>query len=107
MEDVEAFGLRLKDIVCSRVSIRALSVLSGLVHAYCSGKSRSNASFVKSASSSLWSSSTAGCFPFDVRLDDASACPNRNRLCDELDIPLTYISVRSGAHYWTNGCVAR
>ena len=59
---------------------------------YCSGRLLFNGSSASSVSSSLWSSSTTACFPFDkrsdgARLEDAPACPCGDWLADELDIP--------------------
>lgn len=56
---------------------------------YCSGRWPASASPVNAPSSSLWSSSTAACFPFDARLDDASACPGWDWCDGDVDIPLT------------------
>lgn len=65
---------------------------------YCSGRSRSSGSSARRASSSLWSSSTAGCLPCALRLDDASACPIGDSLDGELDMPSSYALGRAAAH---------
>jgi hypothetical protein len=94
---VVALGLRLKDILGF---VSNYSFILGYLHsAYCSGKSRSSGSSANSASSSLWSSSTAACFPFHVRLDDAWTCPSGDRLFEELDMPSTCVLVYAEAHF--------
>jgi hypothetical protein len=85
-DDVVVFCLRLKVILEYSLS---LAIECQEQTTYRSGKSRSSGSSASNASSLLWSSSTAGCFPFDMRLDDASACPSGDCFDGDLDIPST------------------